>query len=237
MKDKPETLAKEPWQMTREEFNKAEWIEGTIILNNRILTVKGKPQLESTFGWKPTEKEVMFANLGIRHRKFVEDALRLGKPVPEEVLTEYPDLAAKLKRKPRKPRSRSHEVKPMDGANLQTCRGLPRVRKKVIMGEASTTIGSMTCTLLTIYAEIKNDLIVVTKFYPDGLTFTKQYPIEDWPETPKLQKRYVRKQHPGAYEEGDTNRAIRRVVNKALKQTGIKPRSKQTCLSGMNPPV
>lgn len=103
------------------------------------------------------------------------------------------------------------------------------------MGVISTTIGSMTCNLLTIYAEIKNDSIVVTRSYSSGYTSTKQYPIEDWPETPKLQKHYVRKQHPGADEEGDTNRAIRRVVNKALKQTGIKPRSKQTCLSGMNP--
>lgn len=98
------------------------------------------------------------------------------------------------------------------------------------MNKASTTIGSMTCTLLTICAEIKTDLIVVTKFYPSGNTFTARYPVNDWPETPKLQKRYVRKQHPSAYEEGDINRAIRRVVNKALKQAGIKPRSKQLSL-------
>ena len=71
----PETVpkAKEPWEMTRQEF---------------AASTEAK-----NF---PITKEV-----DIPHRAAIEHALSEGKPVPEEVLKDYPDLAAKGGEAPR----------------------------------------------------------------------------------------------------------------------------------------
>lgn len=80
---------KEPWQMTEAEFKRKALSETFP---------------EATFGEKPlaqlTDEEViatanayfLVSDETMTHKKLVEQALREGKPVPTEVLKDYPDL-------------------------------------------------------------------------------------------------------------------------------------------------
>lgn len=74
-----ELAAKEPWQMT-----KIEWVRSQAF-GDEILKLYSR-YIPKTAYQKALEK----------HKAIVEQALSEGKPVPPEVLAEYPDLAAKV---------------------------------------------------------------------------------------------------------------------------------------------
>ena len=67
-------VAKEPWQMTRKE----------------MLAIA-----ERDFPTQKAKQEGYFAKARQWHKNQVEKALSEGKPVPAEVLADYPDLQAK----------------------------------------------------------------------------------------------------------------------------------------------
>ena len=73
----PTQLAKEPWQMTREE-----WKRGF---------VEDWQEVEAQRGIRG------IGPLGRIHKQRVRQALSEGKPVPSEVLKDYPDLKRKEK--------------------------------------------------------------------------------------------------------------------------------------------
>ncbi|MBW2672759.1 MAG: transglycosylase SLT domain-containing protein, partial [Deltaproteobacteria bacterium] len=77
-----ETAAKEPWQMMQEE-----WIEQA-----RRNTDEGLRGMVDTIEFQSQIKNA--------HREKVKQALAEGKPVPPEVLKDYPDLAVKTEAKP-----------------------------------------------------------------------------------------------------------------------------------------
>lgn len=69
--------AKEPWEMTRDEFDASSWLPE-------------RPKKQT-----PTQK-AMYQNEAFRiHRSQVQRAFEAGKPVPAEVLADYPDLVKK----------------------------------------------------------------------------------------------------------------------------------------------
>jgi hypothetical protein len=86
---------KEPWQMTFVEFYENPDVKITVALTK---SMAGTPAYEYTakFG----NLEISFVQRGqninraseILHKKFVEQAISAGKPVPLEVLAEYPEL-------------------------------------------------------------------------------------------------------------------------------------------------
>jgi len=85
---KPEHISKEPWQMTRDEFVATannEWM-GTkpTVLGERYKKAKVKPGDDISL-----EMQRQFDSA---HRKIIEKALSDGKPVPPEVMGNYPDL-------------------------------------------------------------------------------------------------------------------------------------------------
>lgn len=79
------TPLKEPWQMTREK-----WVK-----QYRDSLPAGLQQLWNEWESGNREGIVLFVtpdNVGNLHRNAVDDALMIGKPVPPEVLADYPDL-------------------------------------------------------------------------------------------------------------------------------------------------
>lgn len=112
-------LKKQPWQMTKEEakpieeysfngilddngkFHKAnDWehhsdVHERLYDNGLVSIEPGKPAYEIT-GWKLGDTFVSVADVdktnGDVHKAFIQKALSEGKPVPQEVLNEYPDL-------------------------------------------------------------------------------------------------------------------------------------------------
>ena len=73
--------AKEPWEMTKEKFQKSKIGQTYTDSMGREQEVSGKDH----------ELRVQ----GYQHQAIIEQALQEGKPVPPEVLADYPDLAAK----------------------------------------------------------------------------------------------------------------------------------------------
>jgi len=70
------TGAKQPWQMTRRQYDK------------NLFDTEG--------GFQTGIRDIGEAEARIRmHKEYITEALSEGKPVPSEVLAEYPDLAAK----------------------------------------------------------------------------------------------------------------------------------------------
>lgn len=76
----PETGEKEPWEMTREEFRKFRKER-----HDRLYEKKRYPYPYS----EKTDWEITDA---VEHRKAVRQAITEGRPVPPEVLADYPDL-------------------------------------------------------------------------------------------------------------------------------------------------
>lgn len=82
--------AKEPYQMTREEYNKA--VDEA--LGQKVEDYAAAEEKRLKTSGHPVSKEVIIASMR-NHRDLVERALSEGKPVPPEVLKDYPDLAEK----------------------------------------------------------------------------------------------------------------------------------------------
>ncbi len=77
--EQPKAVKKEPWEMTNIEY------------------VRWYDEAWKTEGVPGTEPDLLWASKN--HKLIVEEALEQGKPVPEEVLKDYPDLAEKYKSK------------------------------------------------------------------------------------------------------------------------------------------
>ncbi len=111
---KPAPAAKEPWQMTRSDWGKAPGMPPEVRSDTMVLDAqKQLDQVNRKYGnlaslgsgkkadvaRKATAKaedvlgNVVDAAYRTAHRESVERALREGKPVPPEVLADYPDLA------------------------------------------------------------------------------------------------------------------------------------------------
>jgi len=88
-----EKAGKQPWEMTQAEFHRAS--------RERMLEKSPDYFSTTTIGiGPPAHKEVIFrAQADRAHQQHVEQALQEGKPVPAEVLKDYPDLAEKYARK------------------------------------------------------------------------------------------------------------------------------------------
>lgn len=135
-KMKREGKTKEPWEMTRAEFFKAQNIRSAIKLENEtIIGTPGEihamtleraleerphikrekrypPVKDYEYGFvdksgkwlgRPGERDAVFVNKEIegRHKKSIRQAILEGKPVPQKVLADYPDLSMKKTRKPK----------------------------------------------------------------------------------------------------------------------------------------
>ncbi len=83
-----ELVAKEPWQMSKAEYDK--YIEVLQRTQSRGLTEK------LTIRMAKASDELSRIQGGRTHKWQIEQALAAGKPVPAEVLKDYPDLAAKV---------------------------------------------------------------------------------------------------------------------------------------------
>jgi len=97
---------KEPWEMGKEEFTKADdprgdyWGVSDVEAEAEVRFNKEKNRL---YGKKTGEEILADADKfgkDFTHRVIVEQALKEGKPVPESVLAEYPELIAKEKPAP-----------------------------------------------------------------------------------------------------------------------------------------
>lgn len=66
----------------------------TSALDRQITTAR---ETAGRLFWQRTQRQVAAAeNMpAARHRQYVEEAIRLGKKVPPQVLADYPDLAPK----------------------------------------------------------------------------------------------------------------------------------------------
>lgn len=102
-----EKPAKEPWQMTKEEFEanqpageRNRWIEARLKeqgISTHPTSTRGKLKFQEAARRAAEEFDREFAN---RHRRIVKQALSEGKPVPLEVLKDYPDLAEEAGARP-----------------------------------------------------------------------------------------------------------------------------------------
>ena len=85
--------AKEPWQMTREELGKLAKSEEPMLRRWRNLQKQGRgAQRGGAFVNIPRSLQP-WTDAWSRHEGIVMKALSEGKPVPPEVLADYPDLA------------------------------------------------------------------------------------------------------------------------------------------------
>ena len=147
---------KQPWEMTRREAE----AQPTIATGRRARTAERRA-------------------MGVRHRAAVAQALREGKPVPEAVLRDYPDLAAQARKsqaappraksepaddpaaEPKRPR-RSHDALVADlVAHLQE-RGNPYV----LIDEAKRAIFSDTSVAafdILIYSNTTPNLLALAR--------------------------------------------------------------------------
>jgi hypothetical protein len=81
---------KQPWEMTRKEFATT----ATVSRGNNFIAVES-PHDGSDFVIRSLETSKYSDSdaIGQSHRDYVKTAIRAGKPVPPEVLADYPDLA------------------------------------------------------------------------------------------------------------------------------------------------
>lgn len=78
-------VGKEPWQMTRKDYVNR--------FGRQVNTDESMPVINTT-GTLARIKSNVRKGYQEAHKEFVDAALRSGKPVPPEVLADYPDLAA-----------------------------------------------------------------------------------------------------------------------------------------------
>lgn len=93
LEEKPKTN-KEPWEMTNKEVLESIRTKPTLSGNNNSLIGLGKNILTSgmTIEGIPANEIPGWEDVLLNHKKAVQQALSEGKPVPPEVLKEYPDL-------------------------------------------------------------------------------------------------------------------------------------------------
>lgn len=100
----PPSAPKEAWQMTRDEWGKAHSAANKAE-SNALKSFSGSPK-QKEYAWGTPERIRLEYGVEARpirkngvpiveHRGVIEKALAEGKPVPAEVLADYPDLAAK----------------------------------------------------------------------------------------------------------------------------------------------
>ncbi len=87
--------AKEPWQMTREEFQKQVTFKPS---GNDIYTV-----LPNKIRWLTPGTRSQKTALKVTHEALISQAIEAGETIPEKVLKDYPDLAKQVKGKAVKP--------------------------------------------------------------------------------------------------------------------------------------
>ncbi len=130
--------AKEPWEMTREEFGKQSELEFTLPANMgpTVRPMKGRVAPETQFfpTGKPPEPVLHWAHTEIPHRTLVDSALREGKPVPASVLAEYPDLAAKYEKAPPLPQEQAPPVTPAAEGRTGQEGGVEAARERTLRG-------------------------------------------------------------------------------------------------------
>jgi hypothetical protein len=102
---------KEPWEMTREEFDKSEMYSEEVTGNFTEAQAQAlnddlsSPWIYTKYGGRPKRFK--------SHKKSVQQALSEGKPVPENVLSEYPDLAQKPVSEAKKVETASEKESPL----------------------------------------------------------------------------------------------------------------------------
>ncbi len=94
-----EAAAKEPWMMTVADF-KASGVEYTVPNGPLRVELRTGPRTKVDFAG--ATRSDIDRKIKREHRWDVEDAIKRGKPVPAEVLKDYPDLTAKHERKAQK---------------------------------------------------------------------------------------------------------------------------------------
>jgi hypothetical protein len=77
-------VGKEPWEMTRTEYF------GDAV--SKLWTPEGKVHLKKGQRLQPKEALDLEAACNKEHKQMVQQALASGKPVPAEVLKDYPEL-------------------------------------------------------------------------------------------------------------------------------------------------
>lgn len=154
--------AKEPWQMTREEYHR---------YNSESIIADYESGGSESRGYGMTEKVKAFSDAekaDIRNdREFsdrnrrgtVESALREGKPVPAEVLADYPDLAAQSQ--PAAPAAVSSEIATME-AEAKELIGEAKTMKRKLNADESGGIPA------SIFQDIAD---FGAKLYRDGMDF------------------------------------------------------------------
>jgi hypothetical protein len=83
-KDKTDVAEKEPWQMTKNEFDghplaSAKYVSEMVKLDRKGVNA-------------PPREFMLRAATAVAHKETILQALAEGKPVPAEVLADYPDL-------------------------------------------------------------------------------------------------------------------------------------------------
>jgi hypothetical protein len=84
---------KEPWEMSRSEFAKT----STVNRGNNYLSVSSPDGSAFTIRTLDTAKYTDAEAIALSHKDYIKKAIENGKPVPAEVLAEYPDLIEKPK--------------------------------------------------------------------------------------------------------------------------------------------
>jgi hypothetical protein len=85
-------LVKEPWQMTRTEWNDAHWENRYISLGDSLSDAEKTKRAKETTRLEYGIYRSGRAGEGVYHEQVVKKALSEGKPIPPEVLREYPNL-------------------------------------------------------------------------------------------------------------------------------------------------
>ena len=85
---------KEPWQMTENEYNKyVDSVQDRASRGFSSTGAIGQPGREPTKDSFKAQQELHEKSLGWTHKDQIKQALSEGKPVPPEVLAEYPELS------------------------------------------------------------------------------------------------------------------------------------------------
>ena len=178
-----EAAPKEPWQMTRAEFLAAMAKEpGPIAKGLRPTTLAGAPIPGPTVA-----ENVVF------HQQLVKQALKEGKPVPAEVLADYPDLAPAAPIEHRGVEPEGIEIADELGVRFEGVQaGIEDIPSKMMFTDVSQTGSTFTANTL---AEAK------TKLADMRAAFAKARPVEAAPTVPEPTVEELAKEPPKAKPE------------------------------------
>jgi hypothetical protein len=94
---------REPWQMTQREWNDAHWENRYISLGDSLSDAERVKRAKETVRLEYGIYLSGRAGEGVIHEQVVKKALSEGKPVPPEVLKDYPDLKASVSEQGKNP--------------------------------------------------------------------------------------------------------------------------------------